>query len=155
MTKETKLAALRVAMTTSERDDATRFHHFTDGDEKTHEEIKSLKDLYLEHYEVRDDDYERFSEAVDIVCEVYDDKPEATEDEAIEEACERASDCASIMTYDRLAYLTVWNEDDVSSMMRDYDFRSIADAAAAWYDREVEQAACILVRWVNEQDHDA
>lgn len=143
MTRQEKIAVLAKAMTRSKRDDESEFYHFTD------EAPEELKDLFLEHYNVDDLDYETFDRACDIVREVYDDKPEATDDEATEEIYERASDQASVYTADRLAYLNMRNEDEVSQTMREYGMTSIADACAAWYDRQVEQAAIIIKDWVN------
>lgn len=146
MTKKEKIAALKTAMKTSKRDDrdgGTEFYHFAEG------APEELKDLYLEHYEVRDTDYEAFDRALDIVREVYEDKPEATDDEATEDIYERAPDSASVYTGARLSYLDVWNEGEISDVMREYGMHSIADACAAWYDRQVEQAAIIIKDWIN------
>jgi hypothetical protein len=143
LTKKQKIEALGTYMTYSKREDGTGFHHFTDN------APEELKDLYLEHYEVRDIDYDTFSTALDIVSEIYGDKPEATEEEATDDLYERASDSASVYTADRLAYLDIWNEDEISELMREYGEHSIATACAIWYDRQVEQAGAIIIGWIN------
>lgn len=149
MTKTEKLQALSIAMERSKRDGEREnsyreyYYHFTDVSPE------ELKDLFLTHYEVRDVDYETFDRAIDIVREVYADKPEATDDEATEDIYERASDSASVYTAERLAYLDIWNEEEVSQKMREYGEHSIATACALWYDSQVEQAAIIIKDWVN------
>jgi len=144
MTKKEKIAVLAKAMQSRlARDgESTEWYFSPDAPEE-------LKDLYLEHYEVRDIDYETFSDACDLVSEAYGDHPDATDDQITDDIYERASDTASVYTSDRLAYLNMWNEDEVSETMREYGMRSIADACAAWYDRQVEQQAIIIKDWVN------
>lgn len=145
MEKKEKIAVLGKCMTRSTRDDGTTFYHFTD------EAPEELKKLYLEHYDVRDIDYETFSRACDLVSDCYNDNEQEKDglDFVTDMIYERASDSASVMTYDRLQYLDNWNESDISEIMREYDMRSIADACAVWYDRQVEQAAIIISEWIN------
>lgn len=145
MNKNEKIASLSTAMTTSVRRDNPEetFHHFTD------EAPKELRDLYLEHYEIEDIDYETFSRACDIVSEIYTDKPDITQDAADEKIYEIAGyGTASVYTSTRLSYLDVNNEGDISDLMSEYGLTSIADACAAWYDRQVEQAAILINDWL-------
>lgn len=143
MTKQEKIESLDKAMTTSKRSgEETAFHHFTDT------APKELIDLFLEHYDVNDLDYKVFSTACDLVHDMYFDQPEASGDDAEQAIYERANDIASVYTADRLAYLNVQNEYEISQMMKEYDM-GIADVCAAWYDRQVEQAAIIINGWVN------
>lgn len=156
MTKAEKIAVLDKAMTVSKRDDGTEYHHFTD------DAPRELQDLYLEHYEVRDDDYARFMRAIEIVADVFDEdntsrvyheenhmELEGTEDDRITDAIyEEASESASIWNEERLSYLNIWNEEEISQEMRDTGEHSIAQACANWYDRQVEQAAIIIKDWV-------
>ncbi len=145
MTKAEKIAGLGSYMTTSKRDDETVFNHFT---ETTPHE---LEDLFLEHYNVKDLDYEIFGRALDIVSEAYEGKAhdEGSDGRVEEEIYDAASDSASVYTSDRLAYLDNQNEDEISKTMREYGETSIANACAIWYDRQVEQAAIIIIDWVN------
>lgn len=153
MTKQEKIAAIDKAMTTSKRDDGEVFNHFTD------DAPRELTDLYLQHWEVKDVDYETFSRACDIVSEAYadhegddtgkDGQEASTDDEITDAIYERASDSASIMTYDRLQYLDNWNEGEIGEIMHEYGLRSVAEGAAIWYDRQVEQMAIIIKDWVN------
>lgn len=147
MTKQEKTAGLGKYITTSKRDDETVFNHFSDS------APEELKDLFLEHYNVKDLDYEIFGRALDIVDEVYGRKPErsleGSDDEIVEEIYEAASDSASVYTHDRLAYLDNQNEDEISQKMREYGEHSIATACAIWYDSQVEQAAIIIKDWID------
>lgn len=142
MTKEEKIASLSSAMTTSVPKDT--FYHFTDT------APEELRNLYIEHYAVKDIDYETFSRACGIVSEIYADKPDITQDAATDEICERASDSGSVYTYQRLQYLDASNESDISDLIREYGLTSIAEACVVWYDRQVEQAAILINEWVNK-----
>ena|SRR3990167_5835279 len=142
MTKTEKIAVLDKVMTTGKRDNGEVFYHFTDT------APRELKDLYLEHYEVRDIDYETFGQAIDLVRTIYEDKPEAIDDEATEEIYERASDSAGVYNDERLGYLNIWNQDDIAEIVRDMGV-DIATACAVWYDRQVEQSAIIIKDWIN------
>ncbi len=153
MTKQEKLKSLEAAMTTSKREgEEDSFYHFSDS------APEELKNLFLEHYEVRDIDYETFSRACDIVSEVYaeysgddtgKDEQEASEDDKITDAIyERSSDSANPYTAVRLAYLNVWNQDEVADYVRDLHV-DVATGAAYWYDKQVEQQAIIIKDWIN------
>lgn len=128
-------------MATSVRDDGSTYNHFTD------QAPEELRALYLEHYEVRDIQYQIFSTACDIVHDIYesDDK----DYESIEDRIYDSSpDSGSIWNAERLAYLDVWNEEDIADIVREMSV-SISGACAYWYDRQVEQAAIIINQWVN------
>lgn len=149
MTKLEKIAVLSDAMTQSKREDGTEFYHFTD---KAPEELKSL---YLEHYNVAELDYETFSQACDIVSEIYKEFKGTEkvggdiEGDIIDEIYERSSDSASVYTSVRLGYLNNQNESDISDYMKEYGVHSIAETCAIWYDKQVEQQALIIKDWIN------
>lgn len=144
MTKKEKIACLSEAMTTSKRDsDEESFYHFTD------KAPRKLKDLFLQQYDVQNLDYETFSHACDIVSEIYADKPNATDDEVTEDIYERSHDSASVYTSTRLSYLNNQNESDISELVKETSYNSIASACAIWYDKQVEQQAIIIKDWVN------
>ncbi len=134
-------------MTSSKRDDGTVFNHFSDT------APEELENLFLEHYEVRDMDYEIFGQALDIVSEVYSRERTTTmdkeDDKITEEIYEASSEQASVYTSDRLEYLNMWNEDEISEIMREYSEHSIATACAIWYDKQIGQAAIIIKDWIN------
>lgn len=147
MTKGEKIAGLDKYITHSTRDNGEVFNHFKD------DAPESLQNLFLEHYNVKDLDYEIFGRALDVMSEIYADKPERAEEgsdgEIEEKIYERAPDSASPYTYTRLAYLDNQNEGEISDIMRDYSLDSIADACAVWYDQQVEKAAIIIKDWIN------
>lgn len=107
--------------------------------ENTSQEIQNI---FLDNYEIHDLDYEIFSKACDIIGELSLDelKDEDKASELIQE-----QEPASVYTADRLAYLNIWNEDEISDMMKEYSISSIAMACAIWYDEQV-QSACHLLR---------
>lgn len=144
-TKAMRVALLPHLMEQSERDgnaDDT-YYHFSDM------APESLKDTYLKHYEVRDQDYQIFSEACDVVAEVYETRKDKSRDEAEIDIYESDMEYASVWTQERLGYLNMWNEEEISEVMKQGIFTSIADACAYWYDKQVEQAAIILNDWVH------
>lgn len=143
MPKKEKVAALAKAMTTSKRKDEEEvFYHFAD------EAPKELVDLYLEHYEVRDIDYQIFSDACDIVEAVYSENEGIGDEEARDEIQERSGDQASVYTSTQLSYLNIWNQSDIAEIVREVE-GDIGNACAIWYDRQVEEAALIINDWVN------
>lgn len=152
LTKVQKIATLSKAMTRSERDDKTEFYHFTDN------APEELKDLYLEHYEVRNIDYETFSSACDMLSDIYYDYVEentehnealAKSEIIIDQIYERSADSASVYTADRLSYLNIWNQDEISDYIKNGIAEDIQTACAIWYDAQVEQASLLINEWVN------
>ena len=139
--KNEKLAQLASAMTTKKRDEGEEFVCFTDN------APRPLADIFLEHYEVRDLDYQIFSRACAVVHEVYEDNPAIAYDDAVDEISERSQESASVYTDVRLSYLSIWNEEEVSQMIKEYDL-GIADLCAVWYDRQVKEAALLIHDWV-------
>jgi hypothetical protein len=148
MNKQEKIISLETAMTRSRRDEKnedSEFYHFTD------DAPRELVDLYLKDYEVRDVDYESFSDAIDVVIEVHNNlDDELTDDEIVERIYEMSSDSASVYTQTRIEYLNIWNQYEISETMREYSLDDISTACAVWYDRQVEQMAIIINDWVNE-----
>lgn len=143
LTQKAKIALLPNAIKSTSRPDGTMFSHFTD------DAPESLKQLFLEHYEVADLDYQTFGEACELVSEIYADEPDANAKKVEEMVYERSGDRASYYTSDRLAYLSPSNEGEISDIMRDYGMHSISEACAAWYDKQVEQQAILIKDWVN------
>lgn len=145
MTIEEKLELLSNSMTRSKRDDDTEYYHFTDN------APEELKDLYLENYEVRDIDYQIFSTAIDHIIETnnYLDASGDKFDRLAalsNEIDEGSSEFASVYTSDRLAYLNIWNQDEVTEMLKNYGLDDIATACAVWYDEQVLHAARLIVQ---------
>lgn len=143
MTKKDKILALYSAMATSTRGgEKDSFYHFSD------KAPKELVDLFLEHYDVRDIDYETFSRACDIVSEAYASEPDADYDAITDVIYEASSGSANVYTDVALGYLSMWNQDEISDIVRDTKC-DIAQACMQWYDTQVEQQAVIIKDWVN------
>lgn len=143
MTKPEKIASLPIAITTSKRNDDTTYHHFSDS------APEELRDIFLEHYDVKDGDYERFGEACDLLAEIYNDNEQEQDGMSpIEEMIyERASEIASTYTAVRLEYLNHWNQEDITEYVKQMEV-DIATACAIWYDKEVENMCFIIKEWV-------
>ena len=137
MTIEKKVTALENAMQKSKRKDDTEFYHFSDN------APKELKDIFMEHYEVRDIDYEIFSQAIDTVREAWENNEESPTllRDYIEE---NYSEFSSVYTSDLLGYLTIWNHEEVADNMKELGC-SIPEACAYWYDNEVKNACLVIV----------
>lgn len=145
MTKQEKIASLSTAMISRKpRQMEKEQYYFSDN------APQELKDLYLEHYQVADIDYEIFNSACDIVHESYTDGEDTTDERVEDLICEKTRDSASYYTNVRLNYLTVDNEDEISETMRTMGEESIAIACALWYDNEVEKAAMLIKGWINK-----
>lgn len=142
MNRSQKIASLDKALIEKTRNDGTTFKCFSD------EAPKELRDLFLEHYEVRDQDYEIFYSACIELSVIYAD---VKENEDIEDAIsERLVDLASIYNSDRIALLNVYNEEEIADIIRDFGSATVSEACAVWYDRAVEEAANIINNWVKE-----
>lgn len=144
LSKEEKIKALEKAMIKSDRSDEIGFYHFTD------EAPKELVDLFIKHYAIDNVDYQIFEAACSIVWEVVTSADRDDTDEKIaDDIEERADDVASVYTSDRLGYLNIWNQRDISDIFREYDCEDISDACAIWYSQRVQQAAAIINDWIN------
>lgn len=148
MAKKEKIGVLSIAMASrlSHDGNSTQWY-FTDGGKDSFEAIKELKDLFLEHYSVRDIDYRIFSEALDMLEDIYASQTKG-KNFVENQIYARSSDRASVYTGTRLEYLSAWNEDEVSKVMTTMALSSIAEACAIWYDKQVEQAAIIINKWI-------
>lgn len=56
---------------------------------------------------------------------------------------------ASVYNQDRLDYLKIWNESDISAIMQEFSSDSISTAAAIWYDQQVTSVLSKLLDWKN------
>ena len=57
-------------------------------------------------------------------------------------------DFASVYTQTRLGYLNVWNEGDISDLVKEYG--NINTACAVWYDEQVRGAINLLLDFIKE-----
>jgi len=137
-TSQEKIDLLQNAMTTSERENGTEYTHFTD------DAPQELKDVFLNEYNVRDIDYQIFSKACDTIVEAYSNNEEGTPflKEYIQE---NYNDFASVYNADRLSYLNIWNDDEVSEIFKNYSCDTISTACATWYDEQVQNAITLII----------
>lgn len=131
------------AFVQKKRDDGTEFYCFADN------APEELKDLFLEHYEVRDQDYEI----------MYDASSEIEDTELADIIKEDGNELfyeiesASVYNADRLSYLNIWNDDEISGIFKEYLCESISQACAMWYDRQVEEACNLLREYIIGSDN--
>ncbi len=130
ITKKT-IEMLQCAMTCSERDTGEHYFHFTDDVDK------NLLDMFLENYNVFNLDYEIFSKAIDTIVEAFEDCNGKDLQGYIQE---NYTEHASIITYERLQYLNNYNDDEIASIMREYDLATVSVGCAYWYDNQVQYA---------------
>ena len=129
-------------MTQSERDgnENDTFYHFTD------EAPEEIKNIFLKHFNVRDQDYMIFNHAIDTLIDIFPIEQREDLEEQIEEWC---SDIASYYTAERLELLNVWNEEEITEIVGDCNC-SISEACAMWYDNQVRGAAQVIIDWIYE-----
>lgn len=82
--------------------------------------------------------YEIMAKACDVVSQ--QDIEELAGDDGFYEAEE-----ASVYTAERLSYLNIHNQQDISDKMKEYDCEDIQTACAYWYDEQV-RSACEQLR---------
>jgi len=136
-TQEKRHQAVTNAMERKERtpgDESTAFYCFRN------DVAQPVRDLFLENYNVINFGYEIFSKACDIIANI--DISEITNDNA--EDIINEAEPASVYTSDRLEYLNIWNEDEISDIMKEYSIDSISTACAVWYDQQAQNAARLL-----------
>lgn len=136
------MASLEKAMEVTKRDDGTEFACFSD---HAPEELRGLfLKHYAIHYSVRDIDYKIFSDACDAVTRAWNDVDgeKGLLREWIDDNC---NEFASIYNAERLAYLSVFNDDEVADTFRSYACESISMACAYWYDNKVKDAMRIII----------
>lgn len=126
MTKKEKYESLYKALIKKTRDDDTEYICFSD------DAPEELRDIFIDHNSIIDVDYDIFRTA----CVLLSENPDKPEDELHE----LADDCASVYTYDRLEYLSVMNQQEISDIMREYETEDIATACAIWYEQQVASA---------------
>jgi|TARA_R100001530_G_scaffold1410_2_gene2566 hypothetical protein len=108
-----------------------------------------MKDIQRELADkFREIDYE----IMDSACMVLSD----VEDKALEEAdtYELSNDTASVYNNTRLSYMDIWNQDEVSDIVKELDC-DISTACAVWYEQEVARACEMLRSWVLNENESA
>lgn len=146
MTKQEKIDSLEDVMTMSKKHvSLVNFYHFSD---KASKELEEIFQKHTDH-SLNDLDFEIFSSACDIVSEIYNNNPTATKGQIEDAIYVRSNDSASIFTINLLSYLNIYNEEDISEIVREGNGLAISTACALWYDRQVEQAAILIKDWIN------
>lgn len=142
MNYKTKLSQLEKAMEVKKRTDDTEYTCFTD------EVPEELKNLFLEHYNVKNLDYQIFSNAIDIYLEAWENN-EDSPTLLIDYIQENYNDIGSVYTSDRLAYLDNSNQDEISEFVQNYK-TDIGNACAIWYNEQVQSAVSIIHDYVTK-----
>jgi len=139
--QRSRQAEVQNAMETKERtpgDESTRFYCFKDN------ASQAIKDIFMDNYEIRDLDYQIFSDACDFFCNyTIEELKDDDKDNVINEY-----ESASIYITDRLAYLNVYNENEIADTMDEYGGESISQACAYWYDEQVRNAIRLLAEYI-------
>ena len=94
-------------------------------------------------------DYEIMQTACGIIADNITDK------ETLENAdfYELANDTASVYTADRLAYMNIRNESEISEISKEYD-SDIQTACAIWYEQQVVRACELLRDYILENSEE-
>ena len=140
--ENTKIALLEKAMEVKTRADGTEFTCFSDT------APEDLKDLFLEHYNVRDLDYKIFSNAIDIYIEAWNNN-EGSPTLLMEYIQDNYNDIGSVYTSDRLEYIDAWNQDEISEFVQNYKC-DIPTGCAMWYDEQVQTAISSIHGYVTK-----
>jgi len=135
MNTEEKYKALVNAMELKTRDDKSEFYAFTDSVNR------ELIDLFLENYEVRDTDYQIFSKAIDCMADL--ELEDILKDDF--DVYEAVNDVCSVYNSDRLALLNIWNDIEITDILKEYECSEISTACAVWFDREVQNAVSLII----------
>ena len=153
MQKQQKIAMLSKAYTTKKVDDNREQITIINDEALTPEEYSAIKDIQfnLQNENISFDlAYEVMYQACDILAEIYnDEQQENSNQEFITDAIyDRTNDQASPYNAQRIAYLTIHNESEVSDILKEYSCDSISMACAIWYDKQVHLACTLLNDWV-------
>lgn len=98
-----------------------------------------LRDIMLEIMRKSENQFDiSYSIMSDAVSSLPGSLDEYDEDDIYE------SEHASVYTADRLAYLTIWNQDEITQMVKEYGC-DIATACAYWYEEQVQNMFFSLV----------
>lgn len=128
-------------MEVKQRLDNTNFYCFSDN------APEELKDLFLEHYDIKDLDYQIFSKACDTISEVYEyqnnnDNKVYDFENYIQD---NYNEFASVYTSDRIDYLDSSNDNEIAEIVINYKCESISFACAIWYDEQVQNAISLII----------
>lgn len=110
--------------------------------EKEREELVSIAFNISETTQGFDLPYEILNNAINFVSDM-DMENQDWRDNAIE--------FASVYNAERLSYLNIWNKDEISSIVGEYQ-TDISGACAIWYDERVIEAIQMVLDWLNDNE---
>lgn len=99
-----------------------------------------LKDILIEEIYNDDANTDVAYEIVSRACDVFADNDIDLDELKNLDLCEYANDGASVYTEDRLNYLTMWNQYDITEIVKECGC-DVQTACAVWYDRRVLEVA--------------
>lgn len=117
---------------------------------------KSLKDTLInivyDDLECNNDiAYSILNSAINVFDDIdYEDIP-SSQDDFDTYLYKNEDEYASYYTATRLSYLDVNNENDIAAIIKDYEFQSISEAAAYWYDDQVRNTLYTLYDFIINQ----
>lgn len=142
MTKQQKKDLLSVAYTTMEKNGETI--HILDTDKVDTATQGMLLDMQRDLDVGFDMSYEIVAEA----CSIVGDKDlEYLEGENFDSFAD-ADSVANVYTGVQLSYLKVYNESEISDLMKDEAITSIAQACSIWHSQKVAEAVEMLVTYI-------
>ena len=113
----------------------------------SNESHDAIFDLQMKFKNNNDIDFDLSYEIMAQACNVIAENPNIKEED-IQEAIN--NNFSSIYTADRLAYLTINNQQEISDLMKEYEAENISDACAYWYDNQVQSAISLLIEFINK-----
>ncbi len=148
MTKNERLQAVIDAFETSKKDNGDEYE--TVSSTIPEEAQKAVRDIVFE-IDQEGADFETAYEIVSRACtEIMDNEGAIEESEAkdeIEGFEEWGDNSASVYTETRLGYLNMYNQDDITSKVKDFGC-AIQEACAYWYDEKARLAIDRLMRYI-------
>lgn len=146
MNKE-KYALLDNAMELIKKDNGSEIYVLSDKlPEKEREELANIAYNISETTQGFDLPYEILNDAINFVVEL---ELSDLEDENFDWQDINSDTFASVYTATRLSYLNHWNQDEISSLLKEYQC-DISEACMFWYDERVKEAIEMIINWLNK-----
>lgn len=143
LTTKQKLEALTTAYKTRTADDERGTIIIFNDESAILEDIKDIQYKLHEDTRMFELDYEIMRDACDIVSDIDEDDLENAD------VYELSNDIASVYTADRLSWLGIYNQDEITDISKEYGC-DIATACAAWYEQKVAYACTMLIEWATD-----
>lgn len=151
--QEVRRGAVAGAMTTKERGEDTIHVYREELDEETKDAMQKIQQNLEVDFETS---YDIMASACDIIdgLTLEESGRDSLLDDNMLDLYAEADGSASIYTSTRLSYLTNWNEDEITSLVKDEGIDSIATACAVWYERKVQEALEALRAYIIGDDNE-